>query len=110
MQCPIIANHPSEKSSRSGSRHDAATMPADSPGFSIETTTMRLKSLKLRRAEVADQQDQPTRIKPAKSQDSTGHAPTAVLRAACVTTSVAWRCGTGRWPPVSSHAQYVHSR
>ena len=47
---------PLEKSSRSGSRHEAATMQADSPGFSIETTTMRLKSLKLRRAEAADQQ------------------------------------------------------
>jgi hypothetical protein len=60
---------PLEKSSRSGSRHDAATMPADSPGFSIETTTMRLKSLKLRRAEVADKQISDA-IKPARSQDS----------------------------------------
>ena len=57
---------PLEKSSRSGSRHDAATMPADSPGFSIETTTMRLKSLKLRRAEVADKQISDA-IKPARS-------------------------------------------
>ena len=55
--------------SRSGSRHDAATMPADSPGFSIETTTMRLKSLKLRRAEVIDQKISDA-IKPARSQDS----------------------------------------
>ena len=31
-------------------------MPADSGGFSIETTTMRLKSLRLRRAEVANQE------------------------------------------------------
>ena len=31
-------------------------MPADSGAFSIETTTMRLKSLKLRRSEVADPQ------------------------------------------------------
>jgi hypothetical protein len=60
---------PLEKSSRSGSRHDAASMPADSPGFSIETTTMRLKSLKLRRAEVADRQISDA-IKPAKSPDS----------------------------------------
>jgi hypothetical protein len=44
-------------------------MPADSPGFSIETTTMRLKSLKLRRAEAADQQISDA-IKPARSQDS----------------------------------------
>ena len=61
---------PAEKSSRSGNRHDAATMPADSPGFSIETTTMRLKSLKLRRADVADRQISDA-IKPTKSQNST---------------------------------------
>jgi len=60
---------PLEKSSRSGSRHEAATMQADSPGFSIETTTMRLKSLKLRRAEAADQQISDA-IKPSRSQDS----------------------------------------
>lgn len=35
------------------SRADNAPLPADE-GFSIETTTMRLKSLKLRRAEAAD--------------------------------------------------------
>jgi hypothetical protein len=34
-----------------GSRPDAPTLPSDSGGFSIETTTMRLKSLKLRRTE-----------------------------------------------------------
>jgi len=60
---------PVDKSSRSGTRHDAATMPVDSPGFSIETTTMRLKSLKLRRADVADQQISDA-IKPTKSYDS----------------------------------------
>ena len=60
---------PLEKSSRSGSRHDPVTMPTDSPGFSIETTTMRLKSLKLRRAEVIDQKISDA-IKPARSQDS----------------------------------------
>ena len=62
---------PLEKSSRSGSRHDAATMPADSPGFSIETTTMRLKSLKLRRAEVADKQISDA-IKQARSPGPAG--------------------------------------
>jgi hypothetical protein len=60
---------PAGQSNRSGSRHDGATMPADSPGFSIETTTMRLKSLKLRRAEVASQQISDA-IKPARSQDA----------------------------------------
>jgi hypothetical protein len=66
---PERPKHPLDKSSRSGSRHDAATMQADSPGFSIETTTMRLKSLKLRRAEVADQQISDA-IRPAKSPDT----------------------------------------
>lgn len=60
---------PVEKSSRSDNRHDVVTMPADSPGFSIETTTMRLKSLKLRRADAADQKISDA-IKPTKSQDS----------------------------------------
>jgi len=60
---------PVDKSIRSGTRHDAVTMPVDSPGFSIETTTMRLKSLKLRRADVADQQISDA-IKPTKTHDS----------------------------------------
>src|SRR6185503_8581808 len=33
-------------------RSDGAPPPADSGGFSIESTTMRLKSMKLRRAEI----------------------------------------------------------
>jgi len=45
---------PVEPSSRTG-RHDAAPLPADSGRFSIETTTMRLKSLHLRRSEVENQ-------------------------------------------------------
>jgi hypothetical protein len=59
---------PVRESSRSGGRHDGATIPGDSGdsgGFSIETTTMRLKSLKLRRAEVVDQQISDA-IKPAR--------------------------------------------
>ena len=43
---------PLSKSSRS----DGAQMPADSPGFSIESTTMRLKSVRLRRAEKEKQE------------------------------------------------------
>lgn len=34
------------------SRRDGAPLPSDSGGFSIETTTMRLKSLTLRRSEI----------------------------------------------------------
>jgi hypothetical protein len=41
---------PVDSRGRTG-RHDGASMPADSGSFSIETTTMRLKSLRLRRAE-----------------------------------------------------------
>lgn len=61
---------PFESSSRSGGRHEGGSLPADdSGGFSIETTTMRLKSLKLRRAETANQEISEA-IKPAKAQDS----------------------------------------
>jgi hypothetical protein len=44
-------------------------MPEDSGGFSIESTTMRLHSLRLRRAETANQEVSDA-IKPAKPQDS----------------------------------------
>jgi hypothetical protein len=48
---------PPVQTSRPGNRHNVATLSdsGDSGGFSIESTTMRLKSLRLRRAEVADQ-------------------------------------------------------
>jgi hypothetical protein len=45
---------PFESSSRAGRRHEGAPLPSDSGDFSIESTTMRLKSLRLRRAEVID--------------------------------------------------------
>jgi len=40
------------------SRPDGVQMPADAPGFSIESTTMRLKSVRLRRAEKEKQEAQ----------------------------------------------------
>jgi len=40
------------------SHPDVAQMPADSPGFSIESTTMRLKSMRVRRAEKEKQEAQ----------------------------------------------------
>jgi hypothetical protein len=57
--------------SRTGSRPDGAPMPSssDSGGFSIETTTMRLKSLRLRRAEVANK-DVDQAVKAAIHNDS----------------------------------------
>jgi hypothetical protein len=60
---------PLEPYSRAPARPDAATLPADSLDFSIESTTMRLKSLRLRRAEAADRESSDA-IKPKSSQDS----------------------------------------
>jgi len=47
---PSQRKPPVEKSNRP----DGGPLPEDSGGFSIETTTMRLKSLRLRRAETAN--------------------------------------------------------
>ena len=41
--------------SRSGPRRDGVSLSSDSDAFSIESTTMRLKSLRVRRAEVVNQ-------------------------------------------------------
>ncbi len=91
---------PGDSGSRPGSRPDGAPLPSDSGGFSIETTTMRLKSLRLRRAEVANKSVDEA-VKAAIHNDS-DETPAADLRAACVTTSVAWRSGTGPWPRANS--------
>jgi hypothetical protein len=47
---------PVNSGSRAGSRPEGGQLPSDSGVFSIETTTMRLKSLRLRRAETSEQQ------------------------------------------------------
>jgi len=60
---------PVEISSRPGSLPDAGSLSGDSGGFSIETTTMRLKSLKVRRAEAANQEVTKV-IDSANSRDS----------------------------------------
>ena len=60
---------PIESGSRTGSRPESAPLPSDSGGFSIETTTMRLKSLRLRRAEVANK-DVDQAVKAAIHNDS----------------------------------------
>jgi hypothetical protein len=61
------------------SRPEAPTLPSDSGGFSIESTTMRLKSMRLRRAEVekeqaekiaADSKDDTSRISRADERPS----------------------------------------
>jgi hypothetical protein len=80
-------------------RHERATLPADSPGFSIESTTMRLKSMKLRRAEVEKQEAE--RLTAAKDE-TVKLKPDGRPPAASATTSAAWRCGTGPWPPARS--------
>jgi hypothetical protein len=41
--------------SRTGNRHAGASLTSDSDSFSIESTTMRLKSLRVRRAEAVQQ-------------------------------------------------------
>jgi hypothetical protein len=46
-----MADHRKPPLQNKGSRADGAPLPSDSGGFSIESTTMRLKSVKLRRAE-----------------------------------------------------------
>jgi hypothetical protein len=60
---------PTNSSSRQATRPDATALTSDSGAFSIETTTMRLKSLRLRRAEAADKQVTDA-SKPATSGDS----------------------------------------
>jgi hypothetical protein len=52
------------------SRHDGAPLPSDSGGFSIETTTMRLKSLSLRRSDTGKPE-----IESKPSQDDTADRP-----------------------------------
>ena len=56
-------------SNRTANRPDASSLTSDSGAFSIETTTMRLKSLRLRRAEAADRQVEEA-VKAATSRDS----------------------------------------
>jgi hypothetical protein len=58
---------PYEKSSR----HSGAPLPSDSGGFSIETTTMRLKSLTLRRSE-SDKPEKQPEASPEDSDDVSG--------------------------------------
>ena len=59
-----MANQKKQPVLNKGSRHDGAPLPSDSGGFSIESTTMRLKSMKLRRAE-NERQDMPRSERPA---------------------------------------------
>jgi hypothetical protein len=62
---------PLEPYRRASTRPEAASLNTDSDSldFSIESTTMRLKSLRLRRAEVADREVSDA-IKPASTQGS----------------------------------------
>ena len=50
-RCPIVANPRSTAAAAQAADLTARQCLTDSGGFSIETTTMRLKSLRLRRAE-----------------------------------------------------------
>ena len=60
---------PANSSNRSANRPEAPALTSDTGAFSIETTTMRLKSLRLRRAEAADKQVDEA-VKTASSRDS----------------------------------------
>jgi hypothetical protein len=96
---------PVEISSRPGSRPDAASLSADSGGFSIETTTMRLKSLKLRRAEVANQEV--TKVidsaKPQDSVDMPGGGPSGRVRHDARGVAVwDWAVATGEFAALST--------
>src|SRR3954471_11918880 len=53
-----MADHRKPPLLSKGSRPDGAPLPSDSGGFSIESTTMRLKSMRLRRAENERQEAQ----------------------------------------------------
>jgi hypothetical protein len=53
-----MADHKKQPVLNKGGRRDGAPLPSDSGGFSIESTTMRLKSMRLRRAENERQEAQ----------------------------------------------------
>jgi hypothetical protein len=59
------------------SRPDTSTLPSDSGGFSIESTTMRLKSMRLRRAEV--EKEQAANVS-SDTREETAKAPPASTR------------------------------
>jgi hypothetical protein len=72
---------PVQTSSRPGNRHDVGTLPSDSGAFSIESTTMRLKSLRLRRAEVANQEvDNASKSPAAKDSEVLRDGPSGRVR------------------------------
>jgi hypothetical protein len=74
---------PIDTGSRPASQRDAAPRSSDTGAFSIETTTMRLKSLSLRRAEAADRQVDDA-VKAATSRNSvempSGDGPSGRVR------------------------------
>jgi hypothetical protein len=67
---------PYEKSSR----HSGAPLPSDSGGFSIETTTMRLKSLTLRRSESGKPENEPESPVGNSADLSSGGRPSGRVR------------------------------
>jgi len=62
------------------SRHDGAPLPSDSGGFSIETTTMRLKSLSLRRSDSATPENEPELPGADSAERSSGDGPSGRVR------------------------------
>jgi hypothetical protein len=62
------------------SRPDGAPLPSDSGGFSIESTTLRLKSLRLRRAESEKEQADRLASEKADSLNKPGGGPSGRVR------------------------------
>jgi hypothetical protein len=75
-----MPDHRKPPMSKSG-RSDGALLPSDSGGFSIESTTMRLKSMKLRRAEKEKQEaERLTTDKPDSVDMPRGDRPAGRVR------------------------------
>src|SRR3954469_16849241 len=76
-----MADHRKPPLLSKGSRPDGAPLPSDSGGFSIESTTMRLKSMRLRRAENERQEaETPLVEKPDKVEMPPSDRPAGRVR------------------------------
>ena len=72
---------PANSSNRSANRPEAPALTSDTGAFSIETTTMRLKSLRLRRAEAADKKvDDTVQASSRDSMDMPSGGPSGRVR------------------------------
>lgn len=80
-----------------------ATLPADSPDFSIESTTMRLKSMKLRRAEIEKQEADRLAAESGDTSRIAGNRPAGRVRHDERGQAVwDWQVGTGEFSKLSA--------